>query len=243
MKLVKLHIAHRGACTISHRNPVARRNGRIRRIAVDLSCSSAGQQHRPGPNHAQAAFPIQKSRARDASLFDDQIHAGRPFHQLDAATLCDPLTHMTQQRHCNLPPRRVSIRMQNPRQAVRALARPQQLSRLAVLSTCLTVERRPPSQQLFHAPRPLFHQNRRSLAIHQPIARSHRILQMQRDILVPTHRHGDPTLRISRIRLRQILLRHHQHRTPHPPTESPHSALQFPPRSPENPHDPSLNAT
>ena len=37
-------------------------------------------------------------------------------------------------------------------------------------------------------------------------------LAKQPHILVATHRHRDPALRISRIRLRQLFLRHHQHR-------------------------------
>ncbi len=96
---------------------------------------------------------------------------------------------------------------------MRALTRPQQLANLTVPALWLAVERRPPLQQLLHTLRPFGDKHLRSSAIHQPIARRHRVFQVQRDILLATHRHRDSTLRIGRVRLGQLLLGHHQHRT------------------------------
>jgi hypothetical protein len=54
--------------------------------------------------------------------------------------------HMPQQRHRDLPPRRIAMRMQNPRQAMRPLARPHQLAGLA--------HRAPPSPGRTPSPTP-----------------------------------------------------------------------------------------
>ena len=97
------------------------------------------------------------------------------------------------------------MRMQNPRQAVRAFARPHQLAGPRARSNPV-----PHAQQLLHPPRPLLHQDRRCLSIHQAIAGRNRVCQMQRHVLLAAHRHGDPTLRIRGIRLGQAFLGDHQ---------------------------------
>ena len=69
----------------------------------------------------------------------------------------------------------------------------------------------PQLQQLIYPLRALLYQDGRSRRIHQAIARCNRVRQVQRHILLATHGHRDPTLRIGRIRLRQPLLGHNQH--------------------------------
>ena len=118
---------------------------------------------------------------------------------------------MPQQRFHNLPSRRIPIGMKNPRKAVRSLTRLHQLARPSrTLPGRMPVEPSAPPQQLIHAPRPLLHQHGRSLGVHQPIASRNRVRQMQRHVLRAAHRHGDPALRIRRIRFLQALLRHQQ---------------------------------
>ena len=230
MKLIKLHIAHRRPRPVSHRDPIPRRHRRIRRIAIDLPRASTGQQHRPRLHHPQPSLTIQQRSPHHAPILDDQIHTRRPLHQLNPRNL----PHMPQQRHRNLPPGRIAIRMQNPRQAMRALARPQQFSTLAVLALRVPVERRPPLQQLLHPLRPLLQpappQPRDSPAHRPPPSCP------QDAARHPPRRPSPP----------QSHPAHKPYSTPpappwsppapfpHPPAESPHSVLQSPPQSPEN---------
>ncbi len=207
MELEELHVHQLRPCPVRHRDAVARSHRRVCRIAVDLPCAAAGQQHRPRPHLDQFPSRIQQRRPHHAPVCQNQVHRHRPLHQLHAL---QP-THMPQQRLHNLPPRRIPIGMKNPRQAVRALPRSHQLARPSrALPRRMPVEPSAPPQQLPNAPWPLLHQHRRSLGVHQPIAGRNRVRQMQRHVLRAAHRHGDPALRIRRIRFLQALLRHQQ---------------------------------
>ena len=74
--------------------------------------------------------------------------------------------------------------------------------------------------------------HRRRLGIHQPVTGGNRVRQVQRYVLVAAHGHGDPALRIRRIRFGQALLGDHQNaarfRQPHrrPQTGNPTTHYQ-----------------
>ncbi len=89
---------------------------------------------------------------------------------------------------------------------MRSFACPHQLSTFAI-------EGRAPLKQLFDPQRPLLDEHGRSLPIHEPVTGGHRVFQMQRHILFPTHGNGDPTLRVGGVRFRQFFLRNNQHAT------------------------------
>ena len=50
MKLVKLHVRDLGSRAIRHRDSVAGRDRRVRRVAIDLTRAAAGEQHGFGAN-------------------------------------------------------------------------------------------------------------------------------------------------------------------------------------------------
>ncbi len=87
---------------------------------------------------------------------------------------------------------------------MRALTSPHQLALFAI-------ELRAPCQQLIHARRPLRHQHLSGFAVHQAIARHHRVIQMLGDVLGAAHSHGNTALCIGRVRLGHLFLRHYQH--------------------------------
>ena len=115
------------------------------------------------------------------------------------------------------------MRMQNARSRVRTFASPHQFALFAI-ELCT------PCQQLFHAGRPLLHQYLSGLAVYQAVACHHRVIQMLGDVFGTAHGHGDAALRIGRVRLGHLLLRHHQyaaglcqrHRRPKPGDSSAH---------------------
>ena len=59
MELYKLHVTDLSAGTIRHSNAVRGGDGRVRRIAVNVSCAPGGQQH------CSAGYIVQLSRAGD----------------------------------------------------------------------------------------------------------------------------------------------------------------------------------
>ncbi len=72
MKLIELHIADRRTRAPSHRNAVARRHCRIRRIAVNLSRAAGGQQHRTGLHGTHLTLRIFQHHTADASRIGAQ---------------------------------------------------------------------------------------------------------------------------------------------------------------------------
>ncbi len=200
MELVELHVGNLGPGAPSHRNAVAGRDCRIRRIAVDLSRAATRQQHSARSHPRPLAVAIEQANTGNRSVLNQQVRGRRPLQQRDL--LDGP--RMAQERPSNFRPRCVAVRVENPIAAVRPLARQHQLPAFAV-------ELRSPAQQLLDAQRPFLHQHPRRLAVYQAIARIHRIVQMQRDVFLAAHRNGDPALRIIGVRFVERFLRHHQH--------------------------------
>lgn len=201
MKLVELHIADRRTRAPRHRNAIARRHGGIRRIAVNLSRAAGGQQHRTLLHYARLTLRIfQHDTADAARICAQQVDRRDKLTHFNAWIGC----HHSQQRTGNLPTCGVAMGMQNARSRVRPFARPHQIALFAI-------ELGAPCQQLFHARRSLLHQHLSGLAVHQAVACHHRVVQMLGDVLGTAHGHGDAALRIGRVRLGHLLLRHHQH--------------------------------
>jgi hypothetical protein len=77
--------------------------------------------------------------------------------------------------------------------------------------SALAIESRSPREKFFYSRRSFSHENLRRSTGDYSIARCDRVLAVERNILLPAHRHRNTALRILRVRFGQLLLRHNQH--------------------------------
>ena len=204
MELIELHIRQFRARGMRRRNAVACRHRRIGCIAVDLARTAAREKNGARLHRLDRAALIQQPRSHDPAI-RHQIGKQRPGQKHDARRCRRP----RQQRAANLAAGRIAVCVQDAVAAVRAFACQHQLARM--LAFCVAVKARIPAQQLIHACRSFFHQDARRQRIHQPIAGSQRVLQMQSNVLRTANRHRDPALRILRVRFAQRLFSDNKH--------------------------------
>src|SRR5271155_225739 len=98
--------------------------------------------------------------------------------------------------------------MQDPRQAVSALTGEHQLATLFARSP---VEARAPEQQLFHPLWTLLDQDCSRGAIYQTISSLDGVFEMQKNVVLSAHRHGNAALGVGGVRLAQRFLGEDQH--------------------------------
>jgi len=87
MELVKLHVGNLSAGTVRHGDSVSRGHGGVGRVAINLACSSAGQQHGARANGVQIVLTIEQPRAGHSMVFNDQIRGCGPFKQRNVLVL------------------------------------------------------------------------------------------------------------------------------------------------------------
>ena len=74
MELDKFQIDHRSACAVGHRDAVAGRHVRVRRLVVNLPGAASRKQHTPGASRREPAIGGQEPRADAATVLDHQIN-------------------------------------------------------------------------------------------------------------------------------------------------------------------------
>ena len=179
----------------SQSNAVAGGYGGVGGVAVNLPRAACGHQNGARADSLQTILAVQQVGSNHAAIGDHQPGNRCPLGKTNA--LVD--AGKGRQRAADLRARRVAVGVQNARQRVRALARAQQLAGLGI-------EGRAPLDQLRHAHRPLGHQRLRRGAINQPVPGVDGVFQVQRNVRVALHGHGNAALRIVGIGLGHRLL-------------------------------------
>ncbi len=141
--------------------------------------------------------------ADDAAIGDHQAGDHGPLGEADA--LVD--AGKGGQRAADLGAGGVAVGVQDARQRVRALAGAQELAGSRIPSRS---KLRAPLDQLGHAQRPLGHQRLGRGPVNESIAGVHGVFEMQRNVLVALHGHGDAALRVVGVGFAQRLLGDHQ---------------------------------
>ena len=74
MELDKFQIDNRRACAVGHRDAVAGRHVRVRRLVVNLPGAASRKQHTPGARRRQPAIGGEEPGANAAAVLDHQIN-------------------------------------------------------------------------------------------------------------------------------------------------------------------------
>ena len=190
VELVELHVGDLGAGTVSHGDSVSGGHGGVGRVAIDLACSSAGQQHGARANGVQIVLTVEQPRAGHSVVFNDQIRGSGPFKQRNVLVLAG----VRQERPADFGAGGVAVGVQDAVAAVRTFAGEHE-SALFAIEACT------PAQQLFHTQWAFFDENLRRVAIDEAISCGDGVCEVQRDIFVAAESDSDSALSVVGIRL------------------------------------------
>ena len=203
MELIELHVGELSAGLCGQGDAVAGGHGGVGGVAVDLARSAGGDEDSaradPLQNALRAAFAVEQVGPDHAAICDDQAGDRGPFGKTNA--LVD--AGKGGQRAADLGAGGVAVGVQDAGQGVRAFAGAQQFARFGI-------EGRAPLDQLGHAHRPFGHQRLGGGTIDQPVAGVDGVIEMQCNVRIAFHGHGDAALRIMGVGLGNGLLGDHQ---------------------------------
>lgn len=201
MKLDEFHVLQFRPCTKGHGHPIARGIGRIRCPGKNLAGAPSRQYDRfCGNNELLTGVFVEDYRPTTAPSLDDEIHR-KVVIQAGDPLLSNRLRH---ERSNHLISRRVTSRAKNTATAMRGFPRKCEFPPGLV-------ELRSPVDELLNAIRPFLHKNTYCLSAAQPMARLHRIRQMDGDIVLFAQRDRNTALCEDRIALERMPFGEHDH--------------------------------
>lgn len=148
MKLNEFHILDIGAGPVGHRDAVAGRNVRIRRITVQLAGSARAQNRRLAADQHPRAVRLLHERAAAFSVLRDQVDDEMIVPHLDIRIIL----RLLGQRPHDFIAGRIAVRMQNTALTVRPFFGER-------IFAVLPVELRAHPDQISHALRPFMHKH------------------------------------------------------------------------------------
>ena len=190
MELVELHVGNLSAGTVRHGDSVSGGHGGVRRVAVDLACSSAGQQHGARANRIQIVLTVEQPRAGHSVVFNDQIRGRRPFDNV--IFWCS--------RACAKSDLPISAPVASPL-ACRMRFRLCAPSRVSMSLPCSRSKPVPQRNNSSTRSGPSSTSTSRRVAIDEAVSRGDGVLEVQRDIFIAAESDSDSPLRVVGIRL------------------------------------------
>ncbi len=201
MELHEFHVAQLGAGAVRDRQPITSRDVGVRRLAIDLPCSTGAQYGLFGPHQRVAMLIAPYQRAAAASLVGEQVQRERMFPSFDVGQTEGAIDHGPH----DFLARGVAQRMHDSMMAVPAFASQSQRAGLLI-------EQRSPFDQFVDAARRLANHHFDHGPVAQIAAGRQGIGDMVLEPILGIEHAGNASLGVVAIRLPQAAFADHQHR-------------------------------